>query len=515
MSEPAAEWVDIEALTPWRDNPRKNEHAVDAVAESIKRFGFAAPIIARTDGEVIAGHTRLKAAQALGLDRVPVRYMDLDPADAKLLALAVNKVGELAEWDDDRLSDILNELHADGVNLDGLGFSLEELSEIMALGAEPPEEEFDITAPDPNAVIHSKLGQVYELGPHRLMCGDSTDPDMVQKLMAGEQAELLHADPPYGMGKESEGVLNDNLYKEKLDAFQMEWIRVWFVHLSQRASFYIWGNAEDLWRLWYCGGLSKFDELTMRNELVWDKISVPGMGSALSHSYPPATERCLFMMRGQQFLGNLNKEDYWEGNEPLRLHLVTERDKCGWTNKDVNKITGTHMAGHWFTKSQFQPISRKHYEALQAVAKGSGFLESYDELFGVIFDGTVDGLNSYKRNLSEKLREERSYFDGEHEAMTDVWQYGRVVGEERFDHATPKNVDMIARICKTSAPENAWIAEPFGGTGTTLIAATMRGRRCAIMELDPGYCDVIRRRWTAYAKQAGIDPGAGALDEAE
>lgn len=131
-TEPAAEWVDIEALTPWRDNPRNNEHAVGAVAESIKRFGFAAPIIARTDGEVIAGHTRLKAAQALGLDRVPVRYMDLDPADAKLLALADNKVGELADWDDDRLSDILNELHADGVDLDGIGFSLEELSEIIS-----------------------------------------------------------------------------------------------------------------------------------------------------------------------------------------------------------------------------------------------------------------------------------------------------------------------------------------------------------------------------------------------
>jgi ParB-like chromosome segregation protein Spo0J len=131
----AAEWVPIGALTPWRDNPRQNDQAVNAVADSIKRFGFASPIIARMDGEVIAGHTRLKAAQALGLDRVPVRYMDLDPADAKLLALADNKVGEIADWDDDRLSDILNELKADGVDLDGLGWSQEELKAIIS-----PEE---------------------------------------------------------------------------------------------------------------------------------------------------------------------------------------------------------------------------------------------------------------------------------------------------------------------------------------------------------------------------------------
>lgn len=127
----AAEWVSIGALTPWRDNPRQNDDAVDAVAASIKRFGFASPIIARMDGEVIAGHTRLKAAQALGLDRVPVRYMDLDPADAKLLALADNRVGEIADWDDDGLADVLSQLSADGVDLDGLGWPQDELKAII------------------------------------------------------------------------------------------------------------------------------------------------------------------------------------------------------------------------------------------------------------------------------------------------------------------------------------------------------------------------------------------------
>jgi ParB-like chromosome segregation protein Spo0J len=128
----AAEWVKIDTLTPWAENPRHNEHSIKVVAESIKRFGFASPIIARTENrEVIAGHTRLLAAQSLGLDTVPVRFMDLDPVDAKLLALADNRIGEIAEWDDDRLSTILSELNDQEINVSGLGFTDEELNSLF------------------------------------------------------------------------------------------------------------------------------------------------------------------------------------------------------------------------------------------------------------------------------------------------------------------------------------------------------------------------------------------------
>jgi len=132
QNEPAAQWIAIDKLTPWADNPRINDHAVEDVARSIQRFGFASPIIARTENnEVIAGHTRLKAAIKLGLDKVPVRFMDLDPADARMLALADNRVAELADWDDDALATILRELDADGLNLDGLGWEESSLDEIL------------------------------------------------------------------------------------------------------------------------------------------------------------------------------------------------------------------------------------------------------------------------------------------------------------------------------------------------------------------------------------------------
>lgn len=130
--ESAAEWVDINSITPWAENPRKNDSAVWEVAESIKRFGFATPIIARTENrEVIAGHTRLLAAKSLGLDSVPVRFMDLDPADAKLLALADNRIGEIAGWDEEQLSAILSELSEEDINVSGLGFTDEELSSLL------------------------------------------------------------------------------------------------------------------------------------------------------------------------------------------------------------------------------------------------------------------------------------------------------------------------------------------------------------------------------------------------
>ena len=116
-TEVAAEWVPRSALKPWAKNPRENAKAIAKIAASIKRFGFGAPIVARkADGEIIAGHTRYEAAKKLKLDRVPVRYLDLDPADAHLLALADNKLGEVSEWDHAKLLDMLGDLRQQGTD---------------------------------------------------------------------------------------------------------------------------------------------------------------------------------------------------------------------------------------------------------------------------------------------------------------------------------------------------------------------------------------------------------------
>jgi len=126
MSESIGEFVDINTINLHPDNPRINDHAVDDVAGSIKRFGFASPIIVRKeDSVIIAGNTRYKAAIKLGLDKVPVRFMDLDPVDAKLLMLADNKIGERADWDEDALQELFEELQDE--DLSGLGWDDDEL----------------------------------------------------------------------------------------------------------------------------------------------------------------------------------------------------------------------------------------------------------------------------------------------------------------------------------------------------------------------------------------------------
>lgn len=134
MPDIAAVMVPLAALTPWPDNPRHNDGApVDAVVDSIRRFGFGAPVLARREnGEIIAGHTRVKAAAVLGLAEVPVRYMDLSEEEAHALAISDNRVSELATWDDDGLASVLTELRDAGTEIGGLGWDEAGLDSILS-----------------------------------------------------------------------------------------------------------------------------------------------------------------------------------------------------------------------------------------------------------------------------------------------------------------------------------------------------------------------------------------------
>ena len=213
--EPAAVWVEIDKLKPWADNPRINDHAVDRVAESIKRFGFGAPILARrADGEIIAGHTRLKAARKLGLEKVPVRYLDLDPADAHLLALADNKLGEIAEWDADGLAEVLRELQAEDMDID-IAFDEDELAELLAGDGEGATD--DDAVPEPPDEAITRPGDLWILGDHRLLCGDSSSPADVDRLLGGLPIHLVNTDPPYNVKVEPR---SNNAIAAGLSSFQ-------------------------------------------------------------------------------------------------------------------------------------------------------------------------------------------------------------------------------------------------------------------------------------------------------
>jgi ParB-like chromosome segregation protein Spo0J len=128
----AAVYVDPNTLTPWAENPRNNEEAIGKVAKSIQRFGFASPIVARTeDGRIIAGHTRHAAALRLGLEDVPVRFLDIDEQQASALALADNRLGQIATWDDDALTSILEDLAANDVDIEDLGWDADSLEDLL------------------------------------------------------------------------------------------------------------------------------------------------------------------------------------------------------------------------------------------------------------------------------------------------------------------------------------------------------------------------------------------------
>jgi ParB-like chromosome segregation protein Spo0J len=181
---------DIERLIPYDRNPRVNDHAVDKISAAIKEYGFRVPIVAKSDGLIVDGHLRFKAARKLGLTEIPVILADdLTDAQIKAFRISVNKMAEIAGWDEEMLAIEMQELHDIGYDLDLIGFTPEELEE-MDINLEGELEAIidESKADDVPEVVENpviKLGDLIELGQHRLLCGSSTNEADVEKLMGG------------------------------------------------------------------------------------------------------------------------------------------------------------------------------------------------------------------------------------------------------------------------------------------------------------------------------------------
>lgn len=240
----------IEDLIPYEKNPRRNDKAVKYVAESIKQFGFKVPIVIDKDNVIVAGHTRYKASKKLGLKTVPcIVADDLTEQQIKAYRLADNKVAEKAEWDFELLEQELADLF--DFNMMDLGFDDEDQDQ----EPEVVEDEFDIAPP---SVAKAKLGEVYQLGRHRLMCGDSTNPDHVAKLMEDKQADLIVTDPPYNVNYERKintlvsgdsafknirrgdnQILNDNMDSDKFYTFLFDMYSLAYKHIKTGGVIYV------------------------------------------------------------------------------------------------------------------------------------------------------------------------------------------------------------------------------------------------------------------------------------
>jgi DNA modification methylase len=191
--------VEIDILIPYINNPRKNDDAVDYVASSIKEFGFKQPIVLDKENVIVVGHTRYLAAKKLGLTEVPVVYAtELSPAQIKAYRIADNKTNDYSDWDNSKLIVELEQIQELNYDMNLTAFRMSELNQISDQLSRWTNKS-DPRAPQSDQQTNIKKGDIFQLGLHRVMCGDATDENHVRQLMNNEMADLLLTDPPYNI----------------------------------------------------------------------------------------------------------------------------------------------------------------------------------------------------------------------------------------------------------------------------------------------------------------------------
>lgn len=257
------EEMDIELIIPYENNPRNNKSAIPVVKKSIQEFGFKVPIIIDNNNVIVCGHTRYMAAQELGMETIPcVRADDLTPEQIKAFRIADNKAAEESTWDMEKLLQELEGIQE--LDMSMFGFDDSSIDDVQVVEDDFSEEELP---EEPK----SKRGELYQLGNHRLLCGDSTSESDVDRLMNGCIADLVVTDPPYNVNvSNSKGmkIENDNMEREQFKEF----LRKAFFNLEKNLKvggcFYVWLAAKE----WIA-----FEEalntngLQVRQELIWNK----------------------------------------------------------------------------------------------------------------------------------------------------------------------------------------------------------------------------------------------------
>lgn len=422
------EYRDIDDITPYDRNPRRNDQAVDAVAASIEEFGFKVPIVVDQDGTIIAGHTRLKAAMRLGMRQVPVIVADdLTPEQVRAFRLADNKVAELAEWDWDLLADEL-----EGISIDMEPFGFDADFDVETGEPEAVEDGYDAEPPE---VPTSKAGEIYRLGDHILIVGDSTESETIARAMDaledGADADLLLTDPPYNVdytGKTDEALKIDNDSfgdSEAFTGFLADAMGAAIERVKPGGAFYVWYAS------WFSRELFEAAQragLRVRQVIVWNK-SVFALGR---QDYQWKHELCLY----------------------------------GWRDG----------AAHYFVD---------------------------DRTLTTVWD-YPDGWEPDKAKKAELVEFAKSALRA---LQPDVWDCEKPSASRL--HPTMKPIPLMARSIINSTRRGEIVLDPFGGSGSTLIACEQLGRRCVTVELDPHYADVIIDRWEQYTGREAVRVNAG------
>jgi DNA modification methylase len=365
----------ITSIRPYDNNPRLNDAAVDAVAASIKEFGFRQPIVVDEDGVIIVGHTRYKAALKLGLTEVPVHVaVGLSPAQAKAYRIADNQTGTIATWDDDKLPLELAALQEMGFDLNLTGFGADELLRLLDSEANPGQADPD-AVPEPPDEATTRPGDLWLLGKHRLLCGDSSKPEDVDRLLDGAPIHLVNTDPPYnvrveprsnnaiaaglssfaGYGNSEKAeptgtklrakdrpLENDFVSDEEFEGL----LQAWFGNLARvllaGRAFYIWGGYANVANY---PPVLKAAGLYFSQTIIWDK-----QHPVLTRKdYMGAHEWCFYGWRegaGHQFFGPTNATDLWaikKVNPQSMVHLTEKPVELAARAIEYSSRRGEHV----------------------------------------------------------------------------------------------------------------------------------------------------------------------------
>lgn len=390
---------------------------IEAVMASLKRFGQRKPLVVLESGQVVAGNGTLEAAAELAKDdprwcMLAVSVFEKED-EAVAYAIADNRTAELAEWDSAVLHKSLSGLQDGGFDIGEIGFTMPDFKKLevdahqRTVGQTPDP---DVTKPpdDPDSAV----GEVYELGPHRLACGDATDPEVLAGLMGGETFACMVTDPPYGVSYAAKNEFLNAVAPGNRNQTPIE-----SDHMKPEEMSEFWASLFGAAR----------------------KIASPGASYYVTG--PQGGDLLLLLLLALQKSGF-----------PLRHMLI-------WAKNN-------HVLGRSDYNYKHEPI----------------------------LYGWVDGAGHY--------------FGGGG-GETSLWEIPKP--QVSKEHPTMKPVELFARAIRNGCRPGGLVFDPCLGSGTTIIAAAQEGRAARGAEISPAYCDVIRRRWTSWAEDAGVDPGSGAL----
>ena len=376
------ELVDIDKLVPYANNARTHSPAqINKLRSSLREFGFINPVIIDRDFGIIAGHGRVLAAREEGINEVPCVYADhLTEAQKKAYIIADNRMAMDAGWDEEMLRVEIESLQADAFDLALTGFDEKELSKLFDNGNDAKDDDFDVDE-ELKKPTFSKAGDVWTLGRHRLVCGDSTKPETYEVLMEGRKANLILTDPPYNVNYEGSAgkIKNDNMASEKFFDFL-------------------------------------FDAFSCMEKVMADDASI----------------------------------------------YVFHADTEGLNFRKAFDAAGFYLSGCCIWKKPSLVLGRSPYQWQHEPC-----------LFG------------WKKNGKHQWYSDRK--------QTTIWEFEK--SKKNGDHPTMKPIPLLCYPITNSTMSNTLVLDPFGGSGSTLIACEQTDRSCSTIELDEKFCDVIVNRY--------------------